>query len=178
MALNEMNADTLLEITTYTPEQTQALGQCIGKVIQTGLVIKLVGDLGSGKTCFVKGLAKGLEVPEGYEITSPTYALIHDFPARMPFFHVDLYRIHDAFDAESIGLWEIVSQQAVVAVEWADRLEENLWPPESLEVRFKAMKDDRRHIRLFGCGLQMTNLIKETGTLWQNEVDNSFPALK
>ncbi len=173
-----MSTDIHLEITAQTPEQTQVLAQCLGKMIETGLVIKLVGDLGSGKTCFVKGLARGLEVPEGYEITSPTYALIHDYPGRLPLFHVDLYRIHDEFDAESIGLWEIINNKTVVAVEWADRLEDHLWPPETLEVLFRTNNDDTRNIRIFGCGLQITNLIKEIGTLWQNMVDKPSTVLK
>jgi tRNA threonylcarbamoyladenosine biosynthesis protein TsaE len=75
---------------TRTVAETQKLGQSIGKWIQQPLVIALTGDLGSGKTAFVQGLAEGLEVPGQYYITSPTFTLINEYPGRLPFFHIDL----------------------------------------------------------------------------------------
>jgi tRNA threonylcarbamoyladenosine biosynthesis protein TsaE len=75
----------VLTITTAALEQTFELGKITGKRLSTGIVITLVGDLGSGKTAFVQGLAQGVEVPSGYYITSPTYTLINDYPGRIPF---------------------------------------------------------------------------------------------
>ena len=72
------------QIITKSARQTQLLGRCIGEHLLGGTVIKLTGPLGSGKTCLVQGLAQGLEVPRGYDITSPTYALVHEYPGRLP----------------------------------------------------------------------------------------------
>jgi len=77
----------------------------------------LTGDLGSGKTSFVQGLARGLEVPNDYYITSPSYTLINEYPGRHPFFHVDLYRLEDPVDFEDIGLYDILDVNFVVAIE-------------------------------------------------------------
>ncbi|MGD9187728.1 MAG: tRNA (adenosine(37)-N6)-threonylcarbamoyltransferase complex ATPase subunit type 1 TsaE [Desulfobacteraceae bacterium] len=156
-------------IITENQAQTRKLGRLIGRVLQSGLLIKLIGDLGSGKTCFVQGLAVGLEVPEEFDITSPTYTLIHEYPGRIPFLHIDLYRIHDEMDAEAIGLWDMLDPASVVAVEWADRLPDALWPSDALTVRFEVQDNDKREISLFGSGLKTANLIKEIGAAWYSE---------
>jgi tRNA threonylcarbamoyladenosine biosynthesis protein TsaE len=135
-------------------------------MLQPGTLIRLIGDLGSGKTCFVQGLAGGLNVPEAYEITSPTYTLANEYPGRVPLYHIDLYRIHSETDAEAIGLWDMLDPAAVVAVEWADRLPESLWPSDALTIRIEAYDDDSRAMTLFGGGLKMTNLIKKIGESW------------
>jgi tRNA threonylcarbamoyladenosine biosynthesis protein TsaE len=148
-------------IVTQTAEQTRLLGELIGSRLQHGTVILLVGTLGTGKTRFVQGLARGLAVPREYAVTSPTYALIHEYPGRLPLAHVDLYRIADEMDAEAIGLSELMDSRTVMAVEWADRLHDGFWPREALHVHFQLRADDIRCIQLFGCGLQIGNLIKE-----------------
>jgi tRNA threonylcarbamoyladenosine biosynthesis protein TsaE len=156
-------------IITETQAQTRKLGRLIGHVLQAGLLIKLNGDLGSGKTCFVQGLAVGLEVPDEFDITSPTYTLIHEYPGRIPLLHIDLYRIHDEMDAEAIGLWDMLDPASVVAVEWADRLPDALWPSDALTIRIDIQENDNREISLFGSGLKTTNLIKEIGAMWFSE---------
>ena len=94
------------KITTQTAQETQKLGIKIGQRITHPLVIGLSGDLGSGKTAFVQGLAEGLEVPGEYYITSPTFTLINEYPGRFPLIHIDLYRLDDIRDLEDIGLDE------------------------------------------------------------------------
>lgn len=153
-------------IITTSPRQTRRLGRLVGQMLQPGTLIRLIGDLGSGKTCFVQGLAGGLKVPQAYDITSPTYTLINEYPGRVPFYHIDLYRIHSETDAEAIGLWDMLDPAAVVAVEWADRLPESLWPADALTIRIKARDDDSRSMTLIGGGLKMTNLIKKIGESW------------
>ncbi len=154
------------ELTTRNPEQTQDLGRRLGQHIQGGLTIRLNGDLGSGKTCLVQGLARGLAVPEGYDITSPTYALIHEYPGRLPLYHVDLYRLRGSMDAESVGLWELFDTESVVAVEWEERLDESDWPETGLRVELRIEEDNTRRIRLIGYGLESDNLIRETVENW------------
>lgn len=148
-------------IFTANENQTHYLGWCLGKHIRTGVVIRLMGDLGAGKTCLIQGLARGLDVSDAYDITSPTYTLINDYPARMPFYHVDLYRINSTLDADAIGLWDLMTSETVVAVEWSDRLPDNDWPTESLGITIGIHSDKERHIELFGYGLHVRDLISK-----------------
>ena len=147
------------QITTRTPDETQKLGKAIGKWIEHPLVIGLSGDLGSGKTAFVQGLAEGLEVPNGYYITSPTFTLINEYPGRFPLFHIDLYRLDDISDLEDIGLDELLHDQAVIAIEWAEKMSDDL-PAEHLTMVFEITGDDYRKINLIAYGHNLVNLIK------------------
>jgi tRNA threonylcarbamoyladenosine biosynthesis protein TsaE len=156
----------MFAITSHSPEQTRLLGNCLGQCIRKGIALRLKGDLGSGKTCFVQGLARGLEVPDRYVVASPTYALINDYPGRLPLYHVDLYRLEGGLDADRIGLGEILDYQAVVAVEWSERLPESQWPAENLVIDFATIADQSRAIRLIGYGRGIDNLIMETGKIW------------
>ncbi len=146
------------KITTNSPRETKTLGKRIGKSLKSGSVLALNGELGSGKTCFVQGLAKGLEVPDNYYITSPTYTLINRYPGRLPFFHVDLYRIEESYELEEIGFYEILDGKGVVAIEWADRINNNL-TSEFIEARFKIIDDTTRKIFLITYGHACSNLI-------------------
>ena len=106
-------------------------------------------------------------MPEGYNITSPTYTLIHEYPGRLPLVHIDLYRIHDEMDAEAIGLPEILGQETVAAVEWADRLSHDFWPDVPiLDIMFHTLNEDTRRLQLIGYGLQIYDLINRIGTMW------------
>jgi len=155
-----MNLTAINDIITHSPEQTRVLGKNLGQRLDKGLVLGLNGDLGSGKTCFVQGLARGLEVSAAYDITSPTYTLIHEYPGRLPLYHVDLYRLESPVDSAAMGLDEILYDNAVVAVEWADRLAPRDWPPVYLSLDFTIESDDSRRIRVQACGLVDDNLIK------------------
>ncbi len=147
------------QITTLTPDETQKLGKTIGKWIEHPLVIGLTGDLGSGKTAFVQGLAEGLEVPGEYYITSPTFTLINEYPGRFPLFHIDLYRLDGISDLEDIGLDELLYDQAVIAIEWAEKISDVL-PAEHLTMTFEITDDDYRRISLIAYGHNVRNLIK------------------
>lgn len=160
--------DVRISLVTTSAGQTRLLGKEIGRILNDGAVIRLMGDLGSGKTCFVQGLAIGLEVPDGYEISSPTYTMIHEYPGRLPLAHVDLYRIHDEMDAEAIGLEELMDQNLVVAVEWAERLPDHFWTDEEmLTIVFQSLDEDTRRLEVFGCGLQISDLIMKISSFWE-----------
>jgi len=148
------------QIITRSVEDTRALGQDIGRRLQSSTVITLTGDLGSGKTVFVQGLAKGLGVPNGYYVTSPTYTLINEYPGRFRLFHVDLYRLDHVEELEEIGIDEIINGKGVVAVEWADKLPGNLLA-DYMNLQFEIMGEESRKILLFGYGLQFSILLKE-----------------
>ena len=144
---------------TRTSHETQKLGKKIGNWIEHPLVIGLIGDLGSGKTAFVQGLAEGLEVPGEYYITSPTFTLINEYPGRFPLFHIDLYRLDGISDLEDIGLDELLYDQGVIAIEWAEKMSHDL-PAEHLAMTFEITADDYRKISLNAYGLNLVNLIK------------------
>lgn len=133
------------KITTGSTEETRLLGERLGARLGAGSVVALTGDLGSGKTSFIQGLARGLDVPENYYVTSPTYTLINEYQGRYRLFHVDLYRIEDPADFEEIGLYEILRAGGVVAIEWADRLPEGLLS-EHIAVHIEILSDESRKI--------------------------------
>lgn len=141
-----------------TEADTLRWGRRIGEACHEPAVLALTGDLGSGKTCLVKGLAQGLGVPDTVIVTSPTFALIHEYPGRLPLVHVDLYRLESPDEFEDIGLYEVLERPAVVAVEWADRLGEDL-PGRRLDIRM-AFHGDLRRIELRAYGLDHCNLLK------------------
>jgi len=140
-------------------DETQKLGEIIGTAVTGGMVLALTGDLGSGKTAFVQGLARGLEVPDDYYITSPSYTLINEYPGRFPLFHVDLYRITDSVDIEDIGLYEILDDNGVVAIEWADRIEQKILS-DSISIHFEITDDDTRKICITAYDFKNSDLLK------------------
>jgi tRNA threonylcarbamoyladenosine biosynthesis protein TsaE len=106
---------------THSELETAALGRELGATLSAGDVVLLVGDLGAGKTAFVRGLAEGLGVG-GDEVSSPTFTLVQEYRGgRLPLFHVDLYRLNDPREIDDLGLDEI-AEDGVLAIEWAERL--------------------------------------------------------
>ena len=148
-----------LNKTTQSFAETQELARQIGESIQGPAVIALNGDLGSGKTTFVQGLAQGLDIPQDYYITSPTFTLINEYPGRLSLFHVDLYRLPSLADAEEIGLDEILSSDGVCVIEWADKL-----PPDylsdHLSIQFEIPDDEIRIMHIIAYGQNWNDLIK------------------
>ncbi|MBW2605564.1 MAG: tRNA (adenosine(37)-N6)-threonylcarbamoyltransferase complex ATPase subunit type 1 TsaE [Deltaproteobacteria bacterium] len=147
------------QITTRSLDETKKLGKIIGTAVTAGTVLALTGNLGSGKTSFVQGLARGLEVPDDYYITSPSYTLINEYPGRYPLFHVDLYRISDPMDMEDIGLYEILHNSGIAAIEWADRIEQKLLP-DSINIHFELTGDKTRKICITAYDLKNADLLK------------------
>ena len=123
-------------IKAFNEEETVQAGVRLGAELQSGVFIALYGDLGAGKTAFVRGLAKGL----GSEalVSSPTFNLMHEYQGgRLPLYHFDLYRIKGE-EIYSLGFDEYFEAPGCVcAVEWCERLDESALPPERMEVRIK-----------------------------------------
>jgi tRNA threonylcarbamoyladenosine biosynthesis protein TsaE len=109
------------EIATRSAEETEAVGEALGRAVRGGELIGLVGDLGAGKTCFVRGLARGLGVdPE--RVHSPSFVMVTEYPGgRLPLTHVDLYRLDPPVDDAGL-LRDVIYGDGVVAIEWFDRL--------------------------------------------------------
>lgn len=128
-------------------QATRELGARLGRQARPGDVIALYGELGAGKTCLIQGIAAGLGVTEA--VTSPTFVLIAEYAGRLPFYHVDLYRLERLEEIEALGLEEILDGDGVTAVEWAEKAEA-LLPSRSLRVRIAGVGDEPRTIEIEG----------------------------
>jgi tRNA threonylcarbamoyladenosine biosynthesis protein TsaE len=131
----------LLDVVTTSPAETEAAGEQFGERLAPGDLVLLKGDLGAGKTTFVRGLMRGVGSPA--HVASPTFQLVRVYPGRVQIAHVDLYRLEDGADLVDLGLEELLDQGAVV-VEWGDRLE----APEAALLSIEHLGGDRRRLRL------------------------------
>ena len=134
------------EFTTNSAKETYDLAMKIGSLINEGCVIAFRGDLGSGKTCFTTGLAKGL----GYfgEANSPTFAIVNEYlGGRLPIYHFDMYRIADEDELYSIGFYYYLDENAVLAIEWSENIENEL-PGDTVFVIFSNQGENSRLITI------------------------------
>jgi tRNA threonylcarbamoyladenosine biosynthesis protein TsaE len=129
-------------IQTTTEEETAAAGERLAAALGPGDVVLLYGELGAGKTAFVRGLARGLGASDR-DVTSPTFTLVQEYAGRLPLYHVDLYRLEPK-EVEDLGLEELVSADGVVAIEWAERWHGR--PDDAIEVRLEHAGEDQRRI--------------------------------
>ena len=120
-----------MKLFTRSPEETQGLGEALGKAAQPGDLILLWGELGAGKTCLVQGIARGLNVQE--PVRSPTFVLMTHHPGRLMLYHIDLYRLDNHLEVGDLGLDEYIESDGVCVVEWADKAP-NLFPMDSLRI--------------------------------------------
>lgn len=139
----------LTSITLPLPEPaaTEALGRCLGKFARPGDIITLAGDLGAGKTTLTQAIGRGLAVPDDCYITSPTFALIHEYPGRLPLFHLDLYRLADETEAEELGLDDYLYGDGLSVIEWPDRLG-SLMPANRLHIELAILSPSSRRATL------------------------------
>jgi tRNA threonylcarbamoyladenosine biosynthesis protein TsaE len=136
---------TAESFTTSGEQETVELGARLGARLQPGDVVLLFGDLGAGKTAFVRGLARGLGADPD-EVSSPTFTLIQEYPgARARLHHVDLYRLEPR-EVDDLGLDELISSGAVVAIEWAERWPNR--PSPAIEVRLEHAGGDGRRVQV------------------------------
>jgi tRNA threonylcarbamoyladenosine biosynthesis protein TsaE len=132
-------------ITTNSEEETAAVGRQLAATLSAGDAVLLYGDLGAGKTAFVRGLAEGLGVPRD-AVSSPTFTLIQEYRGgRLTLFHVDLYRIEDPREFDELGLDEI-AEDGVLAIEWAERLPAP--PPCGIRISIEHAGESERRIEI------------------------------
>jgi tRNA threonylcarbamoyladenosine biosynthesis protein TsaE len=127
-----------------SPRETTDLAARLGRLCEGGVLIGLRGDLGAGKTHFVKGLAAGLDI-DPREVTSPTFLLIHELMGRLPLVHMDAYRVSGAEELLEAGAADLIAGDRVVAIEWAERVPD-LFCPGSIEVDLLAVDETTRRI--------------------------------
>lgn len=139
-----------MEVKTSSQAQTRKIAEEFAKNLTGGEVIALYGDLGSGKTTFVQGLAKGLGIKR--RVISPTFLMIRSYPVKMSnkswdFYHIDLFRFQKSADYDSLRLEEIVGPDSIVVIEWADKFLDRL-PKERIDIFFGAIDEETRKIKI------------------------------
>ena len=133
------------EIETRSAEETVARGREIGAELKPPVLVLLSGDLGAGKTTLTKGIASGAGAAREDDVTSPTFTLVHKYQGTKRVYHVDLYRVGDFHDLETLGLEDIFSENSIVIVEWPDRLRLRTdWPV--LRIGLEHVSEDVRRI--------------------------------
>jgi tRNA threonylcarbamoyladenosine biosynthesis protein TsaE len=144
------------EIVTNSSEETILRGREIGSRLKAPALVLLSGDLGAGKTTLTKGIASGLGAAQEDEVTSPTFTLVHKYGRGAPVYHVDLYRISDFHDLETLGLEDVFSERAVVIVEWPDKLTLRTdWPV--VRIRLEHVAEETRRIVIEDPSRALTN---------------------
>jgi len=132
-------------ITSNSEQETRSIASALARDLAMGTVLLLSGDLGAGKTAFVRGLAEGLGIDPD-EVTSPTFTLVHEYRGgRVPLIHVDLYRL-DRADLDEIGLDQDLAATGIIAVEWSERLSRRI--PEATMVNITDRGGDSRDIEI------------------------------
>jgi tRNA threonylcarbamoyladenosine biosynthesis protein TsaE len=133
------------DIVTRSPEETMAFGRQLARQIERPGLVLLEGDLGTGKTTLVKGMVSGIGAAREEEVNSPTFTLVHEYGKENKVYHVDLYRIDDPGELASLGLEDLMAQNAIVIVEWGEKLGE-LGFNSGLRIRLEHLGNDDRRI--------------------------------
>ena len=130
---------------TNSPEETEALGERLAKILTPGTILAYRGDLGAGKTAFTRGLARGLDCRE--QVTSPTYTIVNEYlGGRLPLFHFDMYRLHSSDDLFDIGWDDYLDRNGICAVEWSENVADAMEDP--ITVTIEKIGENTRRITI------------------------------
>jgi tRNA threonylcarbamoyladenosine biosynthesis protein TsaE len=146
-------------IISTSATDTFEFGKKLGSLLQSGDLVALIGNLGTGKTVCIQGIAVGLGVHDRNVVTSPTYTLIHEYQGRVPVYHFDVYRLAKADDLYELGYEEYFYGNGVTVIEWADRIPSFL-PDEYLALQLRLQPDLTRSIRLQAYGEHYQQLVR------------------
>lgn len=136
-----------MQFITKTPEETEALGEKLGRRLHGGQIVAFTGGLGAGKTAFTRGLARGLDIP--MRVTSPTYTIVNEYTGgRLPLFHFDMYRLDSEEDLFDIGWEDYLRRGGVYAVEWSEKVPDAM--EDAILVRIDRLSDEVRQITIEG----------------------------
>ena len=136
-----------MEFITNSPEQTEAVGIALGKILKPGTILAYRGDLGAGKTAFTRGLARGLGCTE--TVTSPTYTIVNEYlGGRIPLFHFDMYRLRSSDDLFDIGWEDYLERGGVCAVEWSENVDDAM--EDAVYITIEKLGEESRKITVEG----------------------------
>jgi len=141
-------------------KETLNLAAKIAANIKKNDCLALVGNFGSGKTVFVKGLARGMGTSKKTYVCSPSFVILKTYPGRLPIYHFDLYRLNHARDLENIGLFEFMSAGGVSAIEWADKIKQLLLPKGCLRIEFSVLGRGKRSIKFRARTVDLRRFLK------------------
>ncbi|MDP2167094.1 MAG: tRNA (adenosine(37)-N6)-threonylcarbamoyltransferase complex ATPase subunit type 1 TsaE [Thermodesulfovibrionales bacterium] len=139
-----------MRLISKSPRETKDAGKRLGRKLRAGDTVCLYGDLGSGKTTFVKGVAGSLGIPER-EIASASFTIISEHEAKPPLYHIDLYRIDSEADLETTGVYDYIGGDGIAVIEWAEKMPEtevavrvaiNIFPGDEREIVIEGMEED------------------------------------
>ncbi|MFO7460994.1 MAG: tRNA (adenosine(37)-N6)-threonylcarbamoyltransferase complex ATPase subunit type 1 TsaE [Desulfatiglandales bacterium] len=154
-------------IVTESANETIELGTTLGACLKQGHVVALKGHLGSGKTCFTKGIARGLGIGPTTIITSPSFALVNEYPGKTTLFHIDVYRLETLSELLGAGIDEYLHSPGVAVMEWADRWPEIL-PDEAIEVELFILDESSRRITLSGGRGKAAAVVEAVRKAWES----------
>lgn len=136
-----------MQFITKSPEETERLGERLGRTLHGGEVIAYLGDLGAGKTAFTRGLARGLDIP--MRVTSPTYTIVNEYTdGRLPLFHFDMYRLGSSDELFDIGWEDYLLRGGVCTVEWSENVRDAM--ENAITVAIEKTDDETRRITIEG----------------------------
>jgi tRNA threonylcarbamoyladenosine biosynthesis protein TsaE len=141
-----------ITINSNSREETEKIGSIIGSNLQNGDVILLTGELGAGKTVFVKGIVRSFMNNREDPVISPTFTLIQEYNTSIKVFHIDLYRIVTLEELEELGIYEFLGKKGITIIEWADKFSDYFLDTSSLNVHIDVEGDSKREIFINFCG--------------------------
>jgi tRNA threonylcarbamoyladenosine biosynthesis protein TsaE len=152
--------DKKVVIQTHRASETIRIGKSIGSRLLPGDVVALVGELGAGKTQFIKGLAAGVGIGPPDYISSPSFKLINEYPGKITLYHIDLFRLEGEKEAEELGLEDYFQGRGITAIEWADKIP-SLLPEEIVWIEIHYTGENTRSLEILGKGKRYEGLVKE-----------------
>ena len=151
------------EFLSNSPTATLNFGKRLGKQLEAGSILALIGELGCGKTLFTRGICDGLDVPLRY-VNSPTFVLVNEYRGKLPVFHMDLYRIEGIAQGFEIGILDYLArvESGVMVVEWAEKIL-SLLPDDYIKVEFHVLSARTRQLIFSGFGEKLSSLLRKLG---------------
>ncbi len=157
-----------IECVSTSAEVTERVGECIGRLLEPGMVLALHGELGSGKTTFMHGLTSGAGGDSG-TVKSPTFVLVREYAARVPIIHVDGYRLSGATEAVWLDMELIFSADKITAIEWPEKFD-SLLPEDRMDIWFEHLSAHRRKLKVSGTGPRSRELVAQVKPLIASEL--------
>lgn len=136
-----------MQYQTNSVNETEQLGAAFAATLSPGTLVAFRGDLGAGKTAFIRGMAEGMQVSG--EVSSPTFALVHEYPGEPPLIHFDMYRVHSYDDLYTTGFFDYLNGNNILAVEWSENIAEEL-EEDAITVTIEHLDENSRRITIDG----------------------------